>query len=282
MPHNEGHGIKYRVIDEYDGLDSEFWAVSQSICDSSQFSSSYFTQTFSGSSDSNLSSHKEVQLRTIDGIDFLHSQGWSNNQGYFNLPSLIPKTFSIGDNYLVNFPSSREHSIVIEEKLTKTYASTVFENCVKISIGETGLSDYTDGQGYYIFAPNIGIVEIYYTRGIGQKSVHFTYLDHKTFNPISISGTIKDGGTPVEDLYIQYSDTIFLPDSRTDEEGKFTLSPIYGNKIVLWLGYEDEEQKHRLAKNELTSDYPIPYSPIIYMLENLYDGKVIEIDLSEL
>lgn len=282
-----GKGIKYKVTDEYQDMEADVWVVNQVIPDIESSGREYAkTIIKSGTDGGNFRNSIIMGKQTyIDGIDTFPFQSGMpvGNQAQFYRLFLIPVEIEYGSIFHWGNPG-RVYTITYEG--TVEVNSNTFDECIRISIEDNSEGNpYVNGAGYFIVAPDVGIIQIRYNRSVSEEAysdttVTYDYLEEDTFTPVSISGTVTtDGTTPAEDVYVQISAKILNKTVKTDENGAFSLPDIYGPDINLYLGYNGNDDHEDL----LDFDYPEEGYPKEYVINGITgDITGVIIDLSSL
>lgn len=257
FPIAEGYGIKYRVTDNLDDppFNVNVWAVSQ-YYETGEPSDLDFVFTLvkegiEGEYYSPCSLGGQTSLLWNDrNLTAFYSGHPVGNQGNFYMNFSLPRTFSFGDEW-----TWVDRHYMVEQAGRQTVNGVDFDDCIKINI-EDSLHDneYLRGSGYFILARDVGIVELVFNRTDGTR-VSYEYVEHNQLVKHTISGTIREGGMPVEGLIVQISIGDWGTRSVTDSDGAFSVQ-VYGPDIVLRIGY-DEDSNDVLDFND--PDYPKEY-----------------------
>ena len=285
----EGFGIKYNVTDQYGSLDCNVWAISQMVTNSTLVNDKgyeYITSITKNGTTGEYFNNSTLggKLKNIDGKNYYTFFSGMNvgNQAHFYRNCIIPEGFNMGDSYSIEYSGTYS----IEDAGSVTIGSATFNNCIKINISSdiTG-EDYTNGDGYYILSPGVGIVKIEFIRSNSGESyanttVTYEYLEETTFSSNSFSGTITtDGTTPSEGAFIQIATGILDESAQCNSSGDFMLGNIYGPDVRFFIGYNGNDSND----NYLDFDYPENGYPLEYVINDITgDMTTISIDLSTL
>ncbi|MBN2238298.1 MAG: hypothetical protein JW712_00870 [Dehalococcoidales bacterium] len=236
----DGHGIRYNVIDDYNSLNTTAWAVSQYSENNNPVTLDFlFTLVQEGGTGgffANSSMGGKTQYTTPDTGYVMFSYGYpSRNQGNFYMNFMLPELFSPGDswsfggrNYSVEYAGSQEVSGI------------EFADCIKVTVDDTSNSnDYAKGSGYFLLAPDIGIVRLFFNRTNGQD-VFFEYMGHSQLDTHTFSGTVTYNGEPVKGICVQIANADMGTRCMTGQDGTFSIQA-YGPDVVLMLGYDENQ-----------------------------------------
>ena len=259
FPIAEGYGIKYHVTDNLDDppFNVNVWAVSQ-----------YFETGKPGDLDFVFTVVKEGTAEEYYCPCSLGGQTakpWDDrnfttfcagfpvgNQGNFYMNFGLPCTFSFGDEWTWG-----DRQYAVEQSGQQTINGVDFDDCIKITIDDSlNENEYMRGSGYFILARDVGIVELIFNRTDGTR-VSYEYREHKQLVRHTISGSIREGGVPVEGLIVQISNGNWGTRSVTDSNGSFSVQA-YGPDIVLRLGYDEDDDDVFEFGNY--ADYPKEFS----------------------
>lgn len=249
-----GSGIKYRVTDEYEDLDAEVWVVSQELPEGNLYNTEVILSLIQIYLDqmnyrSSLIGAKHYHpSSTLECFGFNSGMPVGNQANFYRLFFQLKKLMILGERY----ENTDLHSTyTVADGGSVTINGTTFENCLRLNlVVDDPDSAYLSGSGYAIFAPEVGLVKIEFTRAESTeassgKTVTYEYLEQDTFEAHSVSGTVTTNGSdPASDYYVQISTSILDSTSKTDENGKFTLENIYGPDIHLTIGEADENNEN--------------------------------------
>lgn len=276
FPIAEGYGIKYRVTDDYDDTpcNVDVWAVSQYFEAGEPNDLDFvFTLVNEGTAGECYWSYSlGGRLLTWDSTALyaFYSGSPVGNQGHFYMNFSLPSTFSSGDEW-----TWVDRQYMVEQVGHQMINGVDFDDCVKITIDSSARDlAYLRGSGYFILARDVGIVELVFHRTDGTR-VSYKYVEHNQLVEHTISGTVREGGMPVEGLVVQISNGNWGTRSVTDSNGAFSIQA-YGPDIVLRLGYDED--------NDDVFDYDdYPDYPKEYTVNNIASDIVdLSINLSML
>jgi len=233
-----GIGIKYHVTDNGTPLDVNVWAVSQYVeAGKSTDLDFFFTLVKEGTTGQyfrNSSIGGQIE-KNIDGenITCFYAGLPVGNQANFYRNFSLPATFTSGDQW----DTWDNKSYLVEYVGNQTIDSTVFDECIKVSIDDSLNSNgYLRGTGYFILAREVGIVKIVFTRS-DESTVLYEYLTHSPLPQNTLSGTVYFSTAPVEGILVQLANADWGTRSITDSSGNFSIDA-YGPDVVLRLGYD--------------------------------------------
>lgn len=256
----EGKGIKYRVTDEYNNLDCNVWAISQKVPGDYSTDYNHIITLVKNGTDGGYFRNSTLGSAWKENGDFNYFNIYSGigvgNQAhfYFDLHQM-KQNMKAEENYEIDNCGS----FTVKDGDSVTINGVTFDNCLKIEyVSDIDGDDYTNGSGYAIFAPDMGLVKLEFTRSesdepYGNCKVVYEFLEAQSFIDNEISGTItSDGITPVSDLHVQIASSILDSTSKTDASGYYTLPNIYGPDIHLRLGYNGNDE------NDENLDFDFP------------------------
>ncbi len=276
-----GRGIKYQINDGYREIQREAWVVFQDVYPSSGRETATFVTCIPLDS-----AYGQNSMRTsaLGGVwnsrdekklhEFNYGSPVSNTWNVFRTIS-IPEEFQCGDQWEI---SSRNQEFSLEYLGEYEMNGKDFYDCIKFNIKdntpqEEG-SPYTGpGEGYYVLAKGIGLIEIGFTNEDNEE-FHFKYLKHQDFPKHELSGTIYKDGEPFEGAAVQLAIDVFGGRSVIDSDGSFSIEA-YGEEVILKIGYISEEDEDRL---DFEGDFPRETK-----VEGVYsDISDLEIEVNEL
>jgi hypothetical protein len=255
FPVMEGHGIKYHVTDDYKSLDCNVWAVSQHAeSDKSTRLDFVFTLIEEGTGGAYYSNSLGGDIwRDLDEKDvtFFYAGFPSGYQGHCYMSFSLPSVFSSGDEW-----STWSGEFSVEYVGAQTVNGVEFEDCIKIS-QDNSLNDISGyrGSGYFVLARDVGIVQLVFNRTSGQD-VLYEYIEHGQMVKHTVSGTISDGGEPVEGIVVQISNANWGIRSVTDANGAFSVE-VYGSDIILRIDYDNDNDDVLDFGSGYPKEYPI-------------------------
>lgn len=279
-----GFGIKYHVTDTDGDRTADVWAVYQAVPLQVSTDYEYMATLTEAGPESNDYRNSTLggRIKDVGGVEcFVYQTGMGvGNQAHFYRDFPVPVEPVAGqvieDEWMGTSTVSVAGSVSV--------AGTPFANCIRIDrVADVAGEDYTNGTGYAVLAPGIGIVKIEFTRAESGESyanttVTYEYVEHTTFEPNSISGTVTtDGATPAENAYVQIASGVLDPASHADATGAFTLAGIYGPDVRLFVGYNGNDEHEQW----LDFDYPEEGYPKEYVLNDVTgDVTGLQINLS--
>jgi len=244
-----GYGIKYQVTDDMDYLNCTIWAVSRpsngeafalslvtSDCEEGSFSNAWLGGQYS-------STYKKYLFDLQCPTD--------NQALYYSMFSLL-KRFDSGNQWTL---FEKEYKVEAIEEYSVN--GITFDDCIKVTVDNSEESDeYLQGNGYFILAKDVGIVQLVFNRDNGT-SVLFEYLENSEQEQYSLCGTISDTtGESVEGLVLQLSNCDGTVRSVVTDNGWFAINA-YGPDVVLRVGYEGNGEGE--LDLEGYPDYPKAY-----------------------
>ena len=179
----------------------------------------------------------------------------------------MPKNFNSGETWQSTWTNGDGTSFVRNFSLTKltdpvTVNQVTFNDCISIAVDNTNDTDnYTKGSGYLIYAKNVGIIKIEFTRSADNTVVTYNYFGSNTFAKYSISGIVNVSGVPYANNYVQLGCRNWGNRAQTGADGSFSINA-YGPAIYLYFG-ED-------ADNDNILDETSPAVVRTYHLNNIY------------
>jgi len=274
FPITEGYGIKYHLTDDYHALDCNVWAVSQYFETNKpnklDFVFTLIKEGTEGGYFRNSCLGGEVS-RSIDGRNstLFYCGSPSGNQATFYRSFSLPSIPNPGDEWIV---AGKKYSV--EYVGAQTINGTEFGDCIKITMDDSlNDNEYSRGSGYFILARDVGIVKLVLDRTNGQSAL-YDYEEHQQLTKHAISGTVNDGGVPVEGIIVQISNSDWGIRSATDSNGAFSIQA-YGPDIVLRIGYDED--------NDDLFNFDVPNYPKEYCVNNITADVVnLSIDISTL
>lgn len=291
---NEGTGIKYNVTDEYGSLDCDIWVTSQSVPDHlSDYYDYIVTLTKSGIEGGYFSNSTIGAQNQNSGdyniLNFYHGMGLGNQANFYQGIHQIADNITTGDSY----SQGDDRSYVIETSESITINNETFNDCIKVSYTNTGDNTYLQGEGYGIFAKDIGLIYLEFIRAESNdpwsaSRVIYTYIERNEFNPVSIHGKVTSNGVDgVSDIYIQIASRILDNSAITDENGGFVINTLYGYDHLLYIGYDGNDEYEGILDFGYPDESYIKEIVLNNTLENRYDlyinlndGSIKELDLS--
>ena len=293
-----GHGVKYTVVDEHaygqDSFATDVWVVAQAVPSQVAGRFEYLVSVTQSGTTGDVFKNSLLGGRTEDvggGDAYAYGTAKNATRAKFYQNFIVP--LSMEDGEVVT--DSSWGTYTISDGGSVTVGAQTFNNCIRIDIDRPDIDDrkYTNGSGYAILAPEIGIVKIEFTRGAEldpisaaagddytNTTITFTYIEHTTFELNSISGTLTTNGTnPAPDVYVQLADEIFNTSVISDSSGNYTLTNTYGPDLQLYFGYDGNDA----LGGVMDSDYPDSTYPKEYVVNGISgDVSDLIIDLSSL
>ena len=227
-----GYGIKYHVTDNGGSLDCDIWAVSRT----SGNDSFVFTLIQDGNGGGPFCNSWLRGSYSDDLSAYIFNAGCpAGIQSDLYALFSIPEAFESGDQWVV---FDREY--LVEIIGAYTVHGTVFNDCIRVTVDNTQDEDeLLRGNGYFILARNVGIVQMVFNRDDGS-AVLFEYQAQAVQTLYKLCGTLSSTtGGSVEGLVIQSSNCDDSERCAVTMDGTFTMNT-YGPDVVLRVGYDDD------------------------------------------
>lgn len=254
-----GHGIKYHVTDDDGSLNCNVWTVSRPT------NNGDFTFTTHNNSDFAFTLTEteldELHFRNswLRGAYFSDFDAYifdsgcpTGNQAIYYSMFTVLKEFDSGNHW-----TALDKEYGVEDIGEHSVNGTSFPDCIRVTVSNShDASDDLNGNGHFILAKDIGIVQMVFNRNNGY-TVLFEYLDHGQQTLHTISGTISSTTEgSVEGLVVQLSNCDNAVKSAVDSRGSFTLNA-FGPDVVLRVGYDNDNDGE--FDPEYYPDYPKEY-----------------------
>jgi len=237
-----GYGIRYHVTDTYDGLDCYVWKVSQyyktgkpdpldfvfTLIKDSTMPGGYYVPCSLGGQVSLIWNGKEITA--------FYAGFPVGNQGNFYMNFSLLWKFSSGDAWEY---AGKDYTV--EWVGYQIINGNPFSDCIKVTIDDSNnLNPYLKGNGYFILASGVGIVELVFNRTDSNYTsvVSYKYDMEQRWVMHTISGTVNDNGVPVSGIVVGISNADWGTYSLTGATGAFSIRAC-GPDVVLRICYED-------------------------------------------
>ena len=254
-----GHGIKYHVTDDDGSLNCNVWAVSRPTNNGDFTFTTHNNSDFAFTLTETESDELHFRNSWLRGAYFSDFDAYIFDSGcpagnqaiYYSMFTLL-KEFDSGNHWTV---LDKEYGV--EDIGEYSINGTSFSNCIRVTVSNShDASDNLNGNGHFILAKGIGIVQMVFNRENGDN-ILFEYLDHGQQTLHTIAGTISSTtGGSVEGLVVQLSDCDNAVKSAVDSSGAFTLNA-FGPDVVLRVGYDNDNDGE--FDPEYYPDYPKEY-----------------------